>query len=157
MQCVWRRSDWTTCPCLSGVVLYCLKLISSYRLGHGIYFGHADTAAGYAGRSQKRQTAFMLMLDVALGKMKDYDTITYGLTKPPAGFNSCHGESWEMWTVNLSQFMSSQVTRPMHAFSVRWFDDLYIFAGVSGTQFYDDEFVIYSGDQQRIQYLIEFS
>ena len=28
---------------------------------------------------------------VALGKMKDYTKITYGLTEPPPGYQSCHG------------------------------------------------------------------
>ena len=52
-------------------------------LGHGIYFGHADTAAGYAGHSSKRGSKFMLMLSVALGKVKDYSAITFGLNAPP--------------------------------------------------------------------------
>ena len=45
--------------------------------------GHADTAHGYAGRSATKHTSFMLMLSVALGKVKDYTAITYGLTAPP--------------------------------------------------------------------------
>ncbi len=28
---------------------------------------------------------------VALGQMKDYTKITYGLAGPPQGFHSCHG------------------------------------------------------------------
>ena len=28
---------------------------------------------------------------VALGKMKDFTKITYGLAAPPTGFDSCHG------------------------------------------------------------------
>jgi hypothetical protein len=76
-------------PCLDQACVFLTR--PSDRLGHGIYFGNADTAASYAGVSLKRKTAFMLMLDVALGKMKDYTDITYGLSKPPAGFHSCHG------------------------------------------------------------------
>lgn len=60
-------------------------------LGSGIYFGEADTAAGYAGMSQKTKSAFMLGVKVALGKSKDYSKITYGITAPPKGFQSCHG------------------------------------------------------------------
>lgn len=60
-------------------------------LGSGIYFGEADTAAGYAGSSQKTRTAFMLGVKVALGNMKEYKNITYGLAAPPSGFHSCHG------------------------------------------------------------------
>jgi poly [ADP-ribose] polymerase len=56
---------------------------------------------------------------VALGKIKEYSKITYGLSSPPAGFNSCHG--------------------------------------VRGTQFSDDEFVIYNHNQQKLDYLVEFS
>ena len=33
----------------------------------------------------------MAIARVALGKMKDYTKITYGLTAPPPGFDSCHG------------------------------------------------------------------
>eukprot|EP00054_Salpingoeca_dolichothecata_P038009 m.12638 g.12638 ORF g.12638 m.12638 type:complete len:501 (+) comp8146_c0_seq1:54-1556(+) len=88
-------------------------------LGSGIYFGNADTAAGYAGLSTKRHTAFMLMNTVALGKMKDYEKITYGLTKPPKGYDSAHG--------------------------------------VAGSEFYDDEYVVYDDDRQKIDYLIEFT
>ena len=61
-------------------------------LGSGIYFGEADTAAGYAGQSHVTNTAFMLGVKVALGNMKDYNKITYGLAQPPKGFQSCHGQ-----------------------------------------------------------------
>eukprot|EP00033_Pygsuia_biforma_P000345 GCRY01000418.1.p1 GENE.GCRY01000418.1~~GCRY01000418.1.p1 ORF type:complete len:663 (+),score=179.34 GCRY01000418.1:190-1989(+) len=61
-------------------------------LGSGIYFGDADTAKQYAGRSKRAgNTGFMLMFTVSLGKVKDYSTITYGLTGPPKGYDSCHG------------------------------------------------------------------
>ena len=60
------------------------------------------------------------MLSVALGKSKDYSEITYGLTKPPAGFDSTHGNP----------------TLP-------------------SSHFYDHEFVIYDGRQQKTDYLIE--
>mmetsp|Transcript_13026 Transcript_13026/g.21686 ORF Transcript_13026/g.21686 Transcript_13026/m.21686 type:complete len:337 (+) Transcript_13026:550-1560(+) len=59
-------------------------------LGSGIYFGEADTASYYAGKGHKG-TSFMLMANVALGKMKDMKKITYGLKEPPKGFDSCHG------------------------------------------------------------------
>eukprot|EP00854_Cymbomonas_tetramitiformis_P007985 gene7985-9492_t len=86
-------------------------------LGSGIYFGNADTAAGYAGTS-KEGNAYMLMAKTALGKMKDYTKITYGISKPPTGFDSCHG--------------------------------------VMGSEFYDDEYVVYTQHQHRLDYLIEF-
>lgn len=86
-------------------------------LGSGIYFGNADTAAGYAGTS-KDGNAYMLMAKTALGKMKDYRKITYGISEPPAGFDSCHG--------------------------------------VMGSEFYDDEYVVYTQHQHRLDYLIEF-
>jgi len=59
----------------------------------------------------------ILINKVALGKMLDYDKITYGIKQPKAGYDSCHG--------------------------------------VAGTQFYDDEYVVYDEGQQKIQYLIE--
>jgi poly [ADP-ribose] polymerase len=56
---------------------------------------------------------------VALGKSKEYRKITYGLTKPPEGFHSCHG--------------------------------------VRGSEFADDEYVVYDTRQQRIDYLVELT
>jgi poly [ADP-ribose] polymerase len=88
-------------------------------LGHGIYFGDAaSTSAAYASPGDKG-TSLMAIARVALGKMKNYTEITYGLTKPPAGYHSCHG--------------------------------------VRGSEFYDDEFVIYDNRQQRLEYLVEFT
>jgi poly [ADP-ribose] polymerase len=86
-------------------------------LGSGIYFGDAAcTSLGYA-HPGKRGSRFMAVTNVALGKMKDYNKITYGLTEPPAGYDSCHG--------------------------------------VRGTQFADDEYVIYAHNQQKLEYLAE--
>lgn len=60
-------------------------------LGHGIYFGDSiDTALNYAS-SGKLDSTFVAIAKVALGKMKEYSEITYGLNAPPKGFNSCHG------------------------------------------------------------------
>jgi hypothetical protein len=88
-------------------------------LGSGIYFGDAScTAANYTVPG-KLKTRFMAVVRVALGKMKPYTKITYGLKAPPKGFHSCHG--------------------------------------VRGTEFDDDEFVIYTTQQQRIEYLVEFT
>lgn len=92
-------------------------------LGSGIYFGDAaDTAANYAGEGEKG-TSFMAIAKVALGKVKDYYEITYGLKAPPKGYDSCHG--------------------------VR--DD------EGESEFDDDEYVIYDGKQQRMEYLVEFT
>jgi poly [ADP-ribose] polymerase len=33
----------------------------------------------------------MLVCRVALGDIKDYTKVTYGLTEPPSGYNSVHG------------------------------------------------------------------
>ena len=86
-------------------------------LGHGIYFGDAAyTSLNYAGQG-RRGTSFMAIANVALGKMKDFSKITYGLERPPEGYDSCHG--------------------------------------VRGTGFADDEFVIYSHDQQKLEYICE--
>lgn len=86
-------------------------------LGHGIYFGDvAETALNYA-HSGKKGTRFITLAKVALGKIKKYEDITYGLKSPPKGYDSCHG--------------------------------------VSGTEFDDDEFVIYNQNQQKLEYLVE--
>lgn len=86
-------------------------------LGSGIYFGDAAcTSANYASPG-KRGTRFIAIANVALGKMKDYSKITYGLSEPPAGYHSTHG--------------------------------------VRGTQFADNEYVVYQHNQQRLEYLVE--
>jgi poly [ADP-ribose] polymerase 2/3/4 len=60
-------------------------------LGNGIYFGDtACTAASYT-TPGREGTRFMAVSRVGLGRIKDFTKITYGLTAPPAGFDSCHG------------------------------------------------------------------
>ncbi|MBL8600610.1 MAG: WGR domain-containing protein [Myxococcales bacterium] len=88
-------------------------------LGSGIYFGDASCTSAFYTSPGKRGTRFMAVARVALGKMKDYSKITYGLSAPPDGFDSCHG--------------------------------------VRGTQFADDEYVVYDSRQQRLEYLVEFT
>lgn len=91
-------------------------------LGHGIYFGNAAcTAYNYAGSSyrSKSKSRFITIACVALGKIKDYRKITYNLTSPPDGYDSCHG--------------------------VR----------ADNSEFDDDEFVVYSQNQQKLEYLLE--
>lgn len=88
-------------------------------LGSGIYFGDAVcTSAGYA-HPGTRKSRFISVASVALGKPKEYRKITYGLSKPPEGFHSCHG--------------------------------------VRGSEFDDDEFVVYDSRQQRLEYLVELA
>jgi poly [ADP-ribose] polymerase len=61
-------------------------------LGHGIYFGDViDTALNYAS-SGKLDSTFVAIAKVALGKIKKYKVVTYGLTSPPKGYHSCHGD-----------------------------------------------------------------
>lgn len=60
-------------------------------LGNGIYFGDAACTSAFYTTPGKKGTRFMAIARVALGKMKDYTKITYGLAAPPDGFDSCHG------------------------------------------------------------------
>jgi poly [ADP-ribose] polymerase 2/3/4 len=60
-------------------------------LGHGIYFGDAACTSVFYTTPGKKKTRVMAIARVALGKMKDYTQITYGMTAPPAGHHSCHG------------------------------------------------------------------
>jgi poly [ADP-ribose] polymerase len=90
-------------------------------LGHGIYFGDAAcTSATYA-TPGKRRTQLLTVARVALGKPATFKKITWGMTEPPDGFDSCHG--------------------------VRG----------SGSQFADDEFVVYDPAQYRMEHLVEFA
>jgi poly [ADP-ribose] polymerase len=60
-------------------------------LGDGIYFGDSiDTALNYA-RSGKSGSTFVTVARVALGKIKEYTKITYGIANMPTGFHSAHG------------------------------------------------------------------
>lgn len=93
-------------------------------LGHGIYFGDAACTSLFYTTPGKRKTRLMCIARVAMGKIKDFTKITYGLNEPPKGYDSCHG-----------------VRRK---------------PGVK-SQFDDDEYVIYRTDQQRMEYLVEFS
>jgi poly [ADP-ribose] polymerase len=89
-------------------------------LGNGIYFGDAVcTTLYYTSSSRKRNTRLMTVADVALGKVKEFRKITYGLNSPPDGYDSCHG--------------------------------------VRGSQFADDEFVVYNNKQQKLKYLVEYA
>jgi poly [ADP-ribose] polymerase len=60
-------------------------------LGHGIYFGDTSCTSAFYTTAGKKKTRLMAIARVALGKMKDYNKITFGLSSPPEGFNSCHG------------------------------------------------------------------
>jgi poly [ADP-ribose] polymerase len=60
-------------------------------LGHGIYFGDAACTSLFYTTPGRKKTRLMAIARVALGKMKDYQTITYGLNEPPPGYQSCHG------------------------------------------------------------------
>jgi poly [ADP-ribose] polymerase len=93
-------------------------------LGHGIYFGDAACTSVFYTTPGRKKTRFMAIARVALGKIKTYTKITYGLTEPPKGFDSCHG-------------VRQKFGRP--------------------SQFADDEFVIYRPEQQRLEYLVEFT
>ena len=60
-------------------------------LGHGIYFGDAACTSCFYTTPGRRKTRLMAICNVALGKAKQYKKITYGLTAPPDGYDSCHG------------------------------------------------------------------
>jgi poly [ADP-ribose] polymerase len=60
-------------------------------LGHGVYFGDAACTSSFYTTPGRKQTRLMAIARVALGKMKDYTQITYGLAAPPPGYDSCHG------------------------------------------------------------------
>ncbi len=94
-------------------------------LGNGIYFGDAVcTTLYYTDLGKGRRTRVMAINKVALGRMRRYRKITYGLPGPPDGYQSCHG-------VRNTRLMKSQ--------------------------FEDDEYVVYRPEQQRLEYLVEYS
>lgn len=60
-------------------------------LGNGIYFGDAACTSFFYTTPGRKQTRFIAIARVALGKAKEYTKITYGLQGPPDGYDSCHG------------------------------------------------------------------
>ena len=60
-------------------------------LGNGLYFGDAACTSAFYTTPGRKGTRLMAIARVALGQMKDFTKITYGLEAPPAGFDSCHG------------------------------------------------------------------
>jgi len=60
-------------------------------LGNGIYFGDAACASAFYAQPNKDGTRLMAVARVALGEMKEYTKMAYGLSAPPPGYNSCHG------------------------------------------------------------------
>jgi poly [ADP-ribose] polymerase 2/3/4 len=101
------------------VVTLGVKRTDAGWLGNGIYFGDAVCTSCFYAHPGSRKTRFLSVASVALGKSKQYRKITYGLTKPPDGFDSCHG--------------------------------------VRGSEFSDDEYVVYDTRQQRLEYLVELA
>jgi poly [ADP-ribose] polymerase len=93
-------------------------------LGNGLYFGDAACTSSFYTTPGRKGTRFMTVARVALGKMKDFTKITYGLNGPPDGYHSCHG-------------VRNRPGKP--------------------SEFEDDEYVVYSTRQQRLEYLVEFA
>ena len=65
-------------------------------LGHGIYFGDAACTSVFYTTPGRKKTRLMAIARVAMGKMKDYTEITYGLNCAAARLRqlprrSCHG------------------------------------------------------------------
>lgn len=88
-------------------------------LGSGIYFGDAICTSYYYSAPGRRSTRFAAVTSVALGKPKQYRKITYNLSEPPAGYDSCHG--------------------------------------VRGSEFADDEYVVYQSNRQKLEYMLELA
>jgi poly [ADP-ribose] polymerase len=60
-------------------------------LGNGIYFGDAACTAAFYTTPGSRKTRLMSVARVALGKVKDFHKITYGINEPIPGYDSHHG------------------------------------------------------------------
>lgn len=60
-------------------------------LGNGIYFGDSACTSIYYTSPGRGGRRIMTIHPVALGKIKEFKKITYGMNEPPKGFDSCHG------------------------------------------------------------------
>jgi poly [ADP-ribose] polymerase 2/3/4 len=62
-------------------------------LGNGIYFANALCTTLYYSIPDTEGIRYAFLANVSLGKAKQFQKITYGITKPPTGYHSCHGIS----------------------------------------------------------------
>ena len=76
-------------------------------LGNGIYFGKAACTSEFYTTAGGRGTRLLAINRVALGKVKKYKKITYGITEPPKGFDSCHGVRHTL--LNRSEFADDEI------------------------------------------------
>lgn len=60
-------------------------------LGSGIYFGSNICTSHYYAAPGAGGVRYIALAEVALGRTRDYHEITYGLTAPPAGYDSVRG------------------------------------------------------------------
>uniref|UniRef100_A0A3B3VVP9 Poly [ADP-ribose] polymerase n=1 Tax=Poecilia latipinna TaxID=48699 RepID=A0A3B3VVP9_9TELE len=101
------------------------------RLGSGIYFGDAvSTSLNYAKPSETDGSRLLLVCDVALGVCKDLNEEDKTLTEAPQGYHSVHG-------VRQTNKTTSEFTNPKLLFK-------------------DDEYVVYSLDQVKMKYVVQF-
>uniref|UniRef100_A0A3B3YSS6 Poly [ADP-ribose] polymerase n=1 Tax=Poecilia mexicana TaxID=48701 RepID=A0A3B3YSS6_9TELE len=101
------------------------------RLGSGIYFGDAvSTSLNYAKPSEMDGSRLLLVCDVALGVCKDLNEEDKTLTEAPQGYHSVHG-------VRQTNKTTSEFTNPKLLFE-------------------DDEYVVYSLDQVKMKYVVQF-
>ncbi|XP_062507413.1 protein mono-ADP-ribosyltransferase PARP4-like isoform X2 [Corticium candelabrum] len=98
-------------------------------LGSGIYFASASsTSAKYSFPGKSCGTRFMLIAEVALGRVSSTYHKNTELVAPPDGFDSVYGMA-------ISESSSD----------------------LEFSDFKDDEFVVYDVRQQRLRYLVEFN
>ncbi len=60
-------------------------------LGNGMYFADDACGSAFYSTAGKKLTRLMAVARVALGEVKDYTKVTYGLNAPPPGYHSTHG------------------------------------------------------------------
>lgn len=74
-------------------------------LGYGIYFSDSlKTSLKYAKPSRQRDTCLVAICEVALGKCCEYSDYDTKLTKPPADYDSTHGNN----TLPGTKFVDSE-------------------------------------------------
>eukprot|EP01125_Pyxidicula_operculata_P008837 TRINITY_DN292_c0_g1_i1.p1 TRINITY_DN292_c0_g1~~TRINITY_DN292_c0_g1_i1.p1 ORF type:complete len:2964 (-),score=944.30 TRINITY_DN292_c0_g1_i1:25-8748(-) len=118
--------------------------VSGYAFGKGIYFADMlEKSLPYCRSEDGR--SFLLLCEVALGKMKEYTTSTY-MEKPAEGFNSTKAVGSYYPDFNDSVVLPNGVKIPMgKATSHRG----------STNYMYHNEYIVYDSSQVRMRYLIE--
>ncbi|KAG7240419.1 hypothetical protein INR49_026990, partial [Caranx melampygus] len=123
-------------------------------LGSGIYFTDSfSTSLKYSSCSTTDGSRLLLVCDVALGSCKDVHKRDFTLTKAPEGHDSVHGVRRSPNTQSEFEFMKVNIREKCLVSSASKGSSSDYGHTVNVT---DDEYVVYSPDQVKLKYVVQF-